>query len=199
MWSVASVGYRLAPEFPDPTPVEDCYAALVWFHRSAQSLGVDPDRILIRGGSAGGGLAAGTAFLARDRGGPVSISGQLLVCPMLDDRNDSLSARQFTDSLFWDARENTLGWTALLGERRGTEDVSIYAAPARAQDLGHLPPAFVDVGSAEVFRDEAVRFAGALWAAGGDVELHVWAGGVHGFDGLAPEAALSRAAVQARE
>jgi acetyl esterase/lipase len=162
-----------------------------------QDLHIDPERLMIAGSSAGAGIAAGVALLARDRGGP-SLIAQLLNSPMLDDRNDSISSHQYTHTGSWSRESNDTGWDALLGERRGTEDVSPYASPARATDLSGLPPAFVDVGSAEVFRDEAVGYASALWAAGVQAELHVWAGGFHMFHGPAPTAAVSIAAVTAR-
>jgi acetyl esterase/lipase len=117
---------------------------------------------------------------------------------MLDDRDSTASSRQYTQTGSWSRESNDTGWTALLGDRRKTERVSTYAAPARATDLTGLPPAFVDVGSAEVFRDEAVAYASALWAAGVQAELHVWAGGFHMFHGPAPTAALSVAAVRER-
>ncbi|HEX3781990.1 MAG TPA: alpha/beta hydrolase [Pseudonocardiaceae bacterium] len=195
--AVVSVEYRLAPEHPHPAPVEDCYAGLVWTVKHAEELGIDPDRIAIMGGSAGGGLAAGTALLARDRGGPALI-GQLLACPMLDDRNDTCSARQLAGIGLWDRSANQLGWTALLGAAQGGPEVSPYAAPARATDLAGLPPAFIDVGSAETFRDEAVDYASRIWQAGGVAELHVWPGGFHGFAGMAPQAAVSQAAAAAQ-
>ncbi len=131
---LVTVEYRLAPEFPDPYPVEDCYAGLLWMAGHAAELGVDPARILIAGASAGGGLAAGTALLARDRKGPPLI-GQVLIYPMLDDRDRTVSSGQFDGVGVWDRQSNRMGWTALLGERRGTDDVSVYAAPARAADL----------------------------------------------------------------
>ncbi|MFI5663741.1 alpha/beta hydrolase [Streptomyces sp. NPDC051684] len=189
--------YRLAPEFPDPYPVEDCYAGLVWTAEHAAELGIDPDRILIAGASAGGGLSAGTALLARDRKGP-RLLGQVLICPMLDDRDETVSTLQYETDGTWVRGGNRVGWGALLGERRGTADVSVYAAPARASDLSGLPPAYIDCGSAEVFRDEDVAYAAALWRAGVAAELHVWAGGFHGFDMLAPHTALARAATAAR-
>ncbi|UOX89441.1 alpha/beta hydrolase [Amycolatopsis sp. FBCC-B4732] len=189
--TVVSPGYRLAPEHPYPAPVEDCYAGLRW---TAENV---PGRLVVGGISAGGGLAAATALLARDRGGP-PLAGQLLLCPMLDDRNDTPSAIDLDGRGLWDRTANNVGWTAYLGDRRGTADVPPYAAAARAEDLSGLPPAFLDVGTAETFRDEVVAYASRLWQAGGEAELHVSPGGFHGFDSLAPKAAISRAARAAR-
>jgi acetyl esterase/lipase len=196
-FAVVSVDYRLAPETPHPGPVEDCYAGLAWCASHADELGIDTARVVVAGGSAGGGLAAAVALLARDRGGP-ALAGQLLVCPMLDDRNDTPSSLQMAGLGVWDHAANEVGWTALLGAARGGPDVSPYAAPARATDLSGLPPAFIDVGSAETFRDEDVAYATRIWQAGGDCELHVWPGGCHGFSVIMPEAALSRDAVAAQ-
>ncbi|PXX70973.1 acetyl esterase/lipase [Nocardia tenerifensis] len=190
-----SVEYRLAPEFPDPVPVEDCYAGLVWTAANADALGIDPGRLIVAGASAGGGLAAGLALLARDRGAP-GLAGQILMCPMLDDRGRTVSSHQFVDGLgLWDRGSHSTAWGALLAERFGTDDVSFYAAPARAENLDGLPPAYIDVGSAELLRDEAVAYASGIWACGGVAELHVWQGGFHGFCAYVPRAAVS---VQAR-
>nr|WP_285557348.1 alpha/beta hydrolase [Streptomyces hygroscopicus] len=194
---VVSVDYRLAPEHPHPAPVEDVYAGLLWAAGRAAGIGGDPARIVVTGASAGGGLAAAAALLARDRQGP-PLLGQLLMSPMLDDRNDTVSSHQMTGTGLWDRTANETAWTALLGAGRGGPDVSAYAAPARAAELSGLPPAYLDVGSAETFRDETVAYASRLWQAGGAAELHVWPGAFHGFDTLAPEAALSRAARSAR-
>ena len=196
--AIITVEYRLAPEFPDPYPVEDCYAGLVWTAEHAEELGIDPARIVIGGASAGGGLAAGTTLLARDRQGP-ALLGQLLVCPMLDDRDATTSTKQIDGVGVWDRASNVTGWTALLGDRTGTDDVSIYASPARATDLAGLPSTYIDCGSAEVFRDEDVAYATKLWEAGVNAELHVWAGGFHGFEMLAAHAAVSQASVAARD
>ncbi|MFI1584380.1 alpha/beta hydrolase [Embleya sp. NPDC020630] len=189
--AVVSVEYRLAPGTRHPGPVEDCYAGLVHVAEHAADLRIDADRVVVGGKSAGGGLAAALALLTRDRGGPTPI-GQLLLSPMLDDRNDSVSARQMAGLDPWDRTSNATAWQALLGER--AHEVSPYAAPARAVDLSRLPPAYLDVGSAETLRDEAVTYADAIWRAGGRAELHIWPGAFHGFDTHAPRAALSRAA-----
>jgi acetyl esterase/lipase len=195
--TVASVDYRLAPEHPYPAPAGDCYAGLQWVAGHATELGIDPARIIIAGNSAGGGLAAATALMARDNGGPALI-GALLSAPMLDDRDATLSTRQFDGPGPWNRSDNRFGWTALLGAARGAEGLSPYAAPARAADLSGLPPVYLDVGSAEVFRDEIVDYAARIWAAGGQAELHVWAGGFHGFQ-LAGETRVARAALAARD
>ncbi|MFG3381367.1 alpha/beta hydrolase [Streptomyces sp. NPDC047999] len=194
-----SVEYRLAPEHPDPAPVEDCYAGVRWMWRHAAELGVDPDRIAVMGGSAGGGLAAGVALLARDRQGP-PLAGQLLLCPMLDDLNTTVSSHQYDGRGTWQRDANLLAWQALLGDRAGdpSAEVSPYAAPARALDLSGLPPAFVEAGSAELFRDEDVAYASRIWAAGGQAELHIWQGAFHGFDVFAPDHEITRAALAAR-
>lgn len=196
--ALVSVEYRLAPEHPDQTPVEDCFAALVWTAAHASELGIDATRLIVTGTSAGGGLAAGTTLLARDRGSP-EVVAQLLFCPMLDDRDATVSTTQFEGIGVWDREANRTGWRALLGDRAGTDDVSPYAAPARATDLSGLPPTFVDCGGAEVFRDEDIAFAADLLRAGVDAELHVWAGGFHAFDVFAPDAAVSAAALAAAD
>lgn len=195
---VVTVEYRLAPEYPDPFPVEDCYAGLVWTADHADELGLDLGRLLIAGASAGGGLAAGTALLARDRGGPPLV-GQLLIYPMLDDRDATVSTAQIDGVGVWDRTSNVTGWSALLGDRKGTDDVSIYAAPARATDLSGLPPTYLDCATAEVFRDEDVAYATALWHAGVQAELHVWPGGFHAFDLMAPETPMARAMTATRD
>lgn len=193
-----AVEYRLAPEHPGPAQAEDCYAALLWMAAHAEELGIDPGRIIASGQSAGGGLSAAVALMARDRNGP-RLAGQLLGCPMLDDRNETVSARQYDGIGAWDRNNNDTAWDAIAGAERFTDRVSPYTAPARATDLAGLAPAFIEVGAAETFRDEAVDYATRIWATGGQAELHVWAGGYHGFHGFSPDAVVSGAANAARE
>ncbi|MEV0384251.1 alpha/beta hydrolase [Nonomuraea sp. NPDC050643] len=192
-----SVDYRLAPEHPHPAPVEDCYAGLVWTAKTAEELGIDPARLAVGGASAGGGLAAATVLLARDRGGP-DVAFQLLVCPMLDDRNITPSSHEFAEAVVWDRAANLFGWNALLDGGAGGDDVPAYAAPARAADLSGLPPAFIDVGELEVFRDEDMDYALRLARSGVSTEFHLYPGAFHGFDGMVPDTALSRRAKEAR-
>ncbi|AGZ39164.1 heroin esterase [Actinoplanes friuliensis DSM 7358] len=195
--TLISVGYRLAPEHPYPAQIDDAYAGLLWVADHGDELGIDPERIVVTGYSAGGGLGAALALTVRDKGGP-RLLGQLLMAPMLDDRNDSASALQMDGIEFWNRSYSGFGWSSLLREVRGTADVPQYAAPARATDLTGLPPAFLDVGSAECLRDEIVDYASRIWQAGGKAELHVWPGGFHAFDREVPEARISNAAVAAR-
>ncbi|MGW5156610.1 alpha/beta hydrolase [Nonomuraea wenchangensis] len=191
---VISVEYRLAPEATGTTLVEDCYRGLLWVAEHAGELGIDPQRIVVAGTSAGGGLAAGLALLARDRGGP-RIAAQMLICPMLDHRNDTPSSRQHSGGPgVWTRETNAFAWRSVIG----SEEVSAYVSPAIAEDLSGLPTAFIDAGTAEVFRDEDVAYATRIWEAGGQAELHVWAGGYHGFDALFPKACLSIAARRTR-
>jgi len=194
---LVSVEYRLAPEHPQPALSNDCYAGLCWVNANAGALGVDHNRIMVAGHSGGSGLAAAIALMARDKGGP-PICAQLLACPMLDDRNYTISSQQFDDEEPWDRASNITAWSAVLGERAGGDDVSEYFAPARAENLEGLPPAWIDVGSAEVMRDEAVAYASKLWAAGVQAELHVWPGGFHGFDMMAPTSQLAVRAMAAK-
>ncbi len=194
---LVSPEYRLAPEFADPYAREDVYATLEWTVSNAARLGVDPARVVVAGASAGGGLAAGLALAARDRGGP-ALRGQLLVYPMLDDRGITISTRQFDGVGVWDRISNETGWAAILGDAYGSDQVSPYLAPSRATDLSGLPATYLDVGSAEIFRDEVVDYATRLWQAGGDAELHVWTGGFHAFDIFAPHTALAQGMLRTR-
>ncbi len=192
--------YRLAPTVRGTALAEDCHAGLAWVFEHAAELGADPARIVLAGFSGGGGLAAGTALLNRDLSGPAPL-GQLLICPQLDDRGRTLSARQFSRAN--GARRGlttehiAFAWNMVLGEGHLDASPDPVCVPARATDLTGLPPAYIDAGSAEPFRDEAVEYATRIWAAGGQAELHIWAGGWHGFE-QASAAQISVAAGAAR-
>ncbi len=188
---VVSVEYRLAPEHPFPAPVEDCYAALKWLATHTDELGVEPSRIAIGGASAGGGLAAGLALLTRDRG-EVELAFQLLIYPMIDDRNVSPASATQPDTFVWTRENNRMGWHAYLGREPGGADVSPYAAAARASDLTGLAPAYIPVGDLDLFLDENIEYAQRLLAAGVPTELHVYPGGYHGFNGFAPGAEIAQ-------
>ncbi|MGH8890200.1 MAG: alpha/beta hydrolase, partial [Acidothermaceae bacterium] len=192
-----NVEYRLAPEHPGRAPVDDCYAGLEWTAKNAAELGIDPSRLIVMGGSAGGCLSAGVALMARDLGGP-ALAGQLLLTPMLDDRNQTVSSFQYESVGTWTRNANLFSWGAVLGEEVGRPDVSAYVAPARATDLSNLPPAYIELGSAELFRDEGADYASRIWAAGGEAELHIWNGGFHGFDMFCATSALTADALAAR-
>jgi acetyl esterase/lipase len=184
-----SVEYRLAPEAAYPDPLEDCYRGLKWVYDNAAELGVDRTRIGVSGISAGGGLAASLALLARDRG-EVPLAFQLLDCPMLDDRQQTSSSR--LDGLaVWSRESNEFGWRCYLGDRYGTDDVPYTAAPARCEDLSGLPPSFVSVGTVDGFRDEDIDYAMRLNQAGIPCELHVYPGAPHGYQ-LAVDSAVVR-------
>jgi acetyl esterase len=177
---VVSVDYRLAPDTPYPGPVEDVYAALVWLAGNAAEFGVDPAQIAIRGQSAGGGLSAGAALLARDRGGP-ALAFQFLAIPELDDRLQTPSMTRFVDTPLWNRPRAVVSWDSYLGKGvPGTADVPIYAAPARATDLSGLPPTYVSVMHFDPLRDEGIAYALALLAADVPVELHLFPGTFHG-------------------
>jgi acetyl esterase/lipase len=194
---VVSIEYRLSPEYPDPIPVDDCFSGLIWTIEHADDLQIDPDRIVVAGASGGGSLAAGVALMARDLGGP-KLAGQLLIYPMLDDRNDTPSSHELDGAALWDRTSNLTAWDARLGDRRGSADVSIYSAPARATNVAGLPPTYIDVGSVETFRDESVDYATRISQSAGSAELHVWQGAFHGFDEVAPESNLARQARSTR-
>ncbi|MBL7259725.1 alpha/beta hydrolase [Paractinoplanes lichenicola] len=184
---VVSVEYRLSPEHPHPAPVEDCYAGLVWMAKNAAELGYDPERLAVYGASAGGGLTIATALLARDRGGP-QLKFMMPIYPMIDDTNTTESSHEITDIGIWDRSGNLEAWAWYLGGKPADQ----YAAPTRAEDLAGLPPAFIDVGTVDLFRDEDIAFAQRLMAAGVPTELHIHPGSYHAAETFAAEAALSR-------
>jgi acetyl esterase/lipase len=188
--TMAATTYRLAPDHVSPAAVEDAYAALTWLVAHAAERGIDPDRIAIGGASAGGGIAAALALYAHDRG-EVTPAFQLLVYPMIDDRT-VLRDGQEKNARMWSERANRLAWTAYLGTAPGSEGVSPYAAPARRDDLAGLPPAWIGVGSLDLFHDEDLAYAERLRAAGIEVETLVVPGAFHGFDAVMHKAAVSR-------
>ena len=190
---VVSVDYRLAPETPYPGGLEDCYAGLVWTVKNADTLGIDPEQVVVMGISAGGGLAAALALLARDRGGP-AIAFSYLGVPEIDDRLTTPSMRQFVDTPLWNRPAAERSWDAYLGAgRRGGDDVAVYAAPARATDLSGLPPTYISVMQFDPLRDEGIAYAQALLATGIQVELHLFPGTFHG------SASIAHAQVSLRE
>lgn len=184
---VVSVDYRLAPEHPQPALIHDCFAGLSWLASNADDLGIDAERIMVGGASAGGGLAAGLALYARDHGGP-NIIGQLLVYPMVDHRNVTDSSHRIVDARTWSRDANIAAWEAYLGG----EEPTIYSSPTLAEDLSGLPPAYINVGSFDMFLDEDVDFASRLNAAGTPCELHVYPGAFHGSNGFAAHLPLSQ-------
>ena len=191
-----SVEYRYAPEYPGLTPVEDSFAALRWLSDHAAELGVDPGRIAVMGDSAGGGIAAGLALLAHDRGGP-SIAQQILIYPMLDDRT-TVPDPELVPFAGWTYEDNLTGWSALLGAAVGGPDVSLYAAPARATVVTDLPPVYIEVGELDIFRNECIEFARRTALAGVSTELHVHPEVPHGWDVVAPDADVTRRAMADR-
>lgn len=186
-----SVDYRLAPESKGREIAEDVYAALEWLRRNGGELGVDAERIAVMGDSGGAAPAAGAAILARNRGLP--LAAQILVYPMLDDRNVDPDP-SLAETASWSYDDNWTAWTAVLGDLRGGDDVSPVVAPARLDDARGLAPAYVEVGDLDIFRDESIAYAAKLAAAGVPVELHVHRGAPHGFDRIAPHAEVSQRA-----
>lgn len=188
---VVAVEYRLAPEHPYPVPLEDCYTALVWMASHAEELGIDLSRLGVSGESAGGGLAAGLALLARDRGGP-ALSFQHLGIPEIDDRLDTPSMTEYIDTPLWNRPKAVYSWASYLGDiKPGSADVPIYAAPARATDLSGLPPAVVTASQFDPLRDEDISYAQRLMQAGVLVELRHYPGTFHG-SAIAATAAVSQ-------
>ena len=188
--AVVVVDYRLAPEHPFPAGVEDCYSSLKWLHEEAAALGIDPERIAVGGQSAGGGLAAATVLMARDRGGP-PVCFQFLGIPELDHRLETASMRAFVDTPVWHRPAAELSWERYLGPDPGT--VSPYASPAIATDLAGLPPAYVTAMEFDPLRDEGIVYALRMMEAGVSVELHTFPGTFHG-SAMVTTAAVSRRA-----
>ncbi|KIL86466.1 hypothetical protein FAVG1_10296 [Fusarium avenaceum] len=178
---VISPAYRLSPDVQGMVSVEDCYTCLVWMSQNLKAYNIDPSRWMIAGVSAGAGIAAGVTLLARDRKGP-ALCAQLLACPMLDDRMTSLSCRQFESGRGFYTTWGRYAWKLVLGEDSERGVTSHYVAPGRAEDLSDLPPAYIDAGSGEPFRDEDIAYATKLWECGVQADLHIWGGGCHGFD-----------------
>jgi acetyl esterase/lipase len=195
---VATVEYRLAPETRYAGSIEDNYSVLQWVYRHAHELGVDPARIAVMGESAGGGHAALLALTARDRG-EVPVAFQALIYPMLDDRTGSSRQPPGNEGrIIWTAPDNRVAWEAFLGQKPGTPNVPAAAVPARREDLAGLPPAFIGVGSIDLFCEEDMRYAERLAAAGVATELNVAPAAFHGFDLLAPSTEISRSFVGAK-
>lgn len=184
-----SVDYRRAPEFPAPTPVTDSYAGLRWLFDNVESLGVDAKRVAIMGDSGGGGIAASLATYARDQRSP-AVARQILIYPMLDDRN-TVADPEIAPFAVWTYDDNITGWSALLGKEAGGPSVSPYGAAARLENFDGLPPAYVEVGELDIFRDESINYAQRLLAAGVSTELHVHPGATHAFESFVPGAELS--------
>jgi acetyl esterase/lipase len=187
--TVVSVDYRLSPETAFPGPVEDCYAALKWLHANADALGVDKDRIAIGGESAGGGLAAGLGLLTRDRG-KIKLCHQQLIYPMIDDRS-AVAKHPVAGEFIWNKNANHFGWSAMLGHPPGRAKESPYVAAARAKDVSGLPPTYISTGALDLFLEENLEYARRLMRAGVPVELHVYPGAIHGFDGV-PSSRLAK-------
>lgn len=196
--AIVSVDYRLAPETAAPGNVEDGYAGLDWLMREGAALGIDTGRVGVMGESAGGGLAAALALLVRDRG-EYRLAFQHLIYPMLDDRTCTRAPHPIAGEFIWNRAKNLFGWRALLGQAPGSEGVSPYAAPARAEDLAGLPPTFIATGALDLFVDEDVDYAQRLIRAGVPTELHVYPGAFHAFNLVAGARVAQAAARDSRE
>lgn len=193
---VVSVDYRLAPEHPYPAAIEDCYAGLVWMTTEAPTLGIDSKRVAIAGASGGGGLTAALALMARDKGGP-SIIFQMPLYPMLDNRNETTSSYEITDShATWSRTNNLTAWRMYLGEEQDTHELSPYAVPSRADNLAGLPPTYTCIGQLDLFRDETLDYVTRLAQAGVNVEMNLYPGSFHCFEVFVPDAEISLRASQ---
>jgi acetyl esterase/lipase len=186
-----SVEYRLTPEYSFSTSLEDCYTGLRWVNDHVEELGIDAKYLMIGGTSAGGALAASLALLCRERNGP-AVCAQMLVCPALDNRFETVSSHQFLEISDFMPRTimDEVCEATLKGVTEGSSAINMMAG--RMEDHSGLPMTYIDVGSAEVLRDDSVAYASKLWASGVPTELHVWAGAFHGFDLFLPQAAISQ-------
>ncbi|TPX17880.1 uncharacterized protein E0L32_002981 [Thyridium curvatum] len=190
-----SVDYRWAPENPFPTPVEDCWTALQYLHSNAEALGVDKSRIAVMGESAGGGLAAGLAVMARDRRLSPSLAKQILIYPMLDDR----TVLDHSDGLaIFSINDVYTGWQAYLGDDYGTDRVSPVAAPARITTAEGLPELYLDVGQLDIFLGEDLAYATKFLSAGIQTEFHVYQGVIHAFQRWSPGSRIVKQAFRNR-
>jgi acetyl esterase/lipase len=194
---VFSVEYRLAPEHPFPTPVEDCYAGLVWVNQHTDRFSIDPRRIAVMGESAGGNLAASITLMARDRGLSPPVARQILVYPMLDDRNTA-PYPALQNLVTWSTESSIVSWAAYLGAESGSDSVSPYAAPARVASVEGLPPTYIEIGTLDIFRDEVLSFASRIAAANIEVEVHIYPGLPHGYDMFVPVSAAAQRAITDR-
>ena len=188
---IVSPEYRLAPEPPYPAPIDDCHEAWQWLLTNSSKLGIDTSRIAIGGESAGGGLAAGLVLRIHDEGGQRPIA-QWLLCPMLDDRTAQDRSLDGIDHFIWNNKLNLAGWSSYLSTKFGTDQVPSYAGPARRVDFNGLPKAWIGVGDVELFYQEDKKYAENLKAAGVPCELDVVPGGPHAFEGMAPDAQVSK-------
>lgn len=190
--TVIALTYRLAPQHPFPAPLDDCFASWQTVQRNPSEFGIDPVKVAIGGTSAGGGLCASLAQRIRDEGG-TQPTAQVLVYPMLDDRTTMRSDIGMKDHYVWNKRSNITGWSAYLGAQRGAEMLPPYAAAARTKDLANLPPAWIGVGTIDIFHDEDIGYAQRLEAAGVPTTLNVVEGGYHGFNAVDPDSPATRA------
>ncbi|KAF5601174.1 lipase esterase [Fusarium pseudocircinatum] len=197
---VFSVNYRLAPDFQGTIPVQDGYAALLWLHSKAKEFNINPGRIGVIGESAGGGIAAGVALMAGDKGLNPGLAKQILIYPMIDDCN--IVPNEAIEPLaFWKTTDNAIAWTALLGDEAGKPEsacISYYSAPARAPSLAGLPPTYIDVGGLDIFLQENITYATKLLAENIPTELHVYPGLPHGFEMIAPDITATKKANENR-
>lgn len=192
---VLTIDYRVAPENPYPTPVEDCWTALQWIRSHADTLSIDVGRMAVMGESAGGGLAAAVALLARDRGLSPPLAKQILIYPMMDDRTQSNHAGELVT---WDENDNRTGWAAYIGQDVGSDRVPPYAAAARTASVEGLPPLYLDCGQLEIFVHESLEYVRRFVAANIPTECHIFEGLPHGFEGLAPTSTAVQRAMDHR-